>query len=304
MCEILHVRWRWTHVGVLIAYVLSAFATAWGAEVIERAPAEGFITSVAIARDGRAIAGGTYADPASVYWWRWNGRHGSWNLPTIHISALGWEGAETLLVGDRGEMRKPAARWWRVGLRGRVISECNGSPPHDARIRTQGHGINSIAALPDGKVVTGGVDATLAVWDGCKPVWLHSGACCYTDQHVTVTVRGDGFATTGEAIWRDDEHGYAPLGPRRWTPSPWKATPAEPRAPAEGLRVYGEDCSATLDPGGKVVVSGARAWTLSISGDIWKLRRAETAWLHVATAHDCSALVAATERRLIWVKSR
>jgi hypothetical protein len=165
MCEILHVRWRWTHVGVLIAYVLSAFA-----------PAEGFITSVAIARDGRAIAGGTYADPASVYWWRWNGRHGSWNLPTIHISALGWEGAETLLVGDRGEMRKPAARWWRVGLRGRVISECNGSPPH--------------------------------------------------------------------------------------------------------------------------------AWTLSISGDIWKLRRAETAWLHVATAHDCSALVAATERRLIWVKSR
>jgi hypothetical protein len=59
-----------------------------------------------------------------------------------------------------------------------------------------------------------------------------------------------------------------------------------------------------VEPGGKVVVSGARSWTLSISGDIWKLRRAETAWLHVATAHDCSAIVAATERRLIWIKSR
>jgi hypothetical protein len=86
--------------------------------------------------------------------------------------------------------------------------------------------------------------------------------------------------------------------------APWRATPAEPRAPAEGLRVYGEDCSAALEPSGKIVVSGARYWTLSISGDIGKMRRDETAWLHVATTPDCSAIVAATERRLIWVKSR
>jgi WD40 domain-containing protein len=275
-----------------------------GAELIERAPAEGLITSVAIAPDGNAIAIGTYADPARVYWWHWNGRQGSWTFPTFHISALGWEGAATLLVGDRREMREPVARWWRLGERGRVISECRATPPHDARIRTQGHGIASIATLPDGKVVTGGVDATLAVWDGCKPVWLHSGACCYTDQPVTVTVQGDGFATTGEAIWRDDEHGYAPLGPRRWTPSPWRAAQAEPRAKAEGLRAYGEDCSAAFEPNGKIVVSGARPWTFSISGDVWKMRRDETVRLYTATAPDCSALVAATERRLIWVKSR
>src|SRR5262249_59039128 len=133
------------------------------------------------------------------------------------------------------------------------------TPPHDMQIRTQGHGINSIAALPDGKGVTGGVDATLAVGDGCKPFWLHSGACCYTDQAVTVTVRGDGFETTGEAIWRDVEHGYAPLGPRRWTPSPWRAAPAEPRDTAAGVWASGENCSAALQPRGKIVVSGGHS---------------------------------------------
>jgi hypothetical protein len=172
------------------------------------------------------------------------------------------------------------------------------------RIRAQGHGINSIAALPDGKVVTGGIDATLAVWEGCKPVWLHGGVCCYTDQPVTVPVRGNGFVTTGEGIWRDDEHGHAPLGPRRWTPSPWRATPTEPRGAAEGVRAYGEACSAALDSSGKIVVSGARPWTLSISGDVGKLRSRDFRWGPVATAHDCSAIVAATERRLIWINSR
>jgi len=168
-------------------------------------------------------------------------------------------------------------------------------------IRAQEHGINSIAALPDGKVVTGGVDATLAVWDGCTPVWLHSGVCCYEGQPVTVTVRGDGFVTTGEGIWRDLEHGHTQLGPRRWTPSPWQATPAEPQQAAEGVQAYayGDDCSAELWPSGRIVVGGARSWTLGNSGDIGN----ET-WRHVATAHDCSAVVAATERRLIWVKSR
>src|SRR5262249_52755710 len=162
--------------GVLIACLLFVCATAWGAELVERAPADGLITSVAIARDGRAVA---VADDVRVYWWRWNGRHGSWGLPTGedipigHISALGWEGAEALLGGDRREMGVPEARWWGVGLGGRVISECSATPPYDSQIRSAIHGINSIAALPDGKVVTGGVDATLAVWDGCKPVWLH-----------------------------------------------------------------------------------------------------------------------------------
>jgi len=172
------------------------------------------------------------------------------------------------------------------------------------RIRTRGHGINSFAELPDGKVVTGGVDATLAVWDGCKPVWLHSGVCCYTDQPVTVTVRGDGFVATGEGIWRDDEHGYTQLGSRRWTPSPWRATPAKPRDPAQGLWADGGDCSAVIEPSGRIVVSGARSWTFSIRDDVWKIRGNEIAWLYVATAHDCSAIVAATERRLIWIKSR
>jgi len=301
---------RKTVPGILTACLLLVSVTAWGAELIERAPAYGLITSVAIARDGRAVAAGVVGDDdARVYWWRWNGRHGSWalpigHIPIGHISALGWEGAEALLVGDRRELRVPEARWWRVRLDGRVISECWATPPYDMQIRGQIHGINSFAVLSDGKVVTGGVDATLAVWDGCKPVWLHTGVCCYTDQPVAVTVRGDGFATTGEGIWRDIEHGYAPLGPRRWTPSPWRATPAEPRDTAEGLAADGEDCSAVLEPNGKIVVSGARSWTFSISGDVWKLRSGDFQWRAVATAHDCSAIVAATERRLIWIKSR
>jgi len=304
MRETLRLFRLWPHVGILTVWLLSACATALGTELIERAPADGLITSVAIAGDGRAVAVGTYADPASVYWWRWNGRHGSWTLPTFHLSALGWERAGTLLVGDRRAMREPVARWWRVAQGGAIVSGCGATPPHDARIRTQDHGIASIATLSDGKVVTGGVDATLAVWDGCKPVWLHSGACCYTDQPVVVTVRGDGFATTGEAIWRDDEHGYLPLGPRRWTPSPWRAAPAEPRYTTEGLWAHGEDCSATLEPEGRILVNGPRSWTFNVAGNIWKMRRHETAWLHIAVAPDCSAIVAATERRLIWVTSR
>jgi hypothetical protein len=141
-------------------------------------------------------------------------------------------------------------------------------------------------------------------WTRFSRVWLHAGVCCYTDQPITVTVRGDGFATTGEGIWRDDEHGYTLLGPRRWTPSPWRATPAELEDTGEGLRAYGEDCSAALAPSGKIVVSGARSWTFSVSGDIWRIRGGETAWFYAAASHDCSAIVAATERRLIWVKSR
>jgi len=272
--------------------------------LIERAPTDGLITSVAMTRDGRVVAVGIHGDPARVLWWRWHGGRGSWTAPVIHISALGWERTGTLLVGERREMREPVARWWRLGRGGAIVSECQATPPYDMRIRTRGHGINSFAELPDGKVVTGGVDATLAVWDGCKPVWLHTGVCCYTDRPVTVMVRGDGFATTGEGIWRDDEHGYTLLGPRRWTPSPWRATPAELGDTVEGLRAYGEDCSAALAPSGKIVVSGARSWTFSISGDIWRIRGGEIAWLYAATSHDCSAIVAATERRLIWVKSR
>src|SRR5258706_13681456 len=114
----LHVRRGWPHVGILTACLLFACATASGTELIERAPADGLITSVAIARDGRAIAAGTLGDPTRVYWWRWNGRRGIWTLPTIYISALGWEPAGTLLVGNRGEMREPVARWWRLGQGG------------------------------------------------------------------------------------------------------------------------------------------------------------------------------------------
>jgi hypothetical protein len=295
-----HAHGRW---GLLVTFLLFAREPARSAEIVERAPAEGQIVSVAIAPDGNAIAIGTYGDPARVYWWHWNGRNGSWLSPAIDISALGWGQAGTLLVGERREMRTPVARWWR--LQGStIVSVCQATPPHDARIRTQGHGINSIAELPDGKIVTGGVDATLAVWDGCKPVWLHSGPCCYTDQAVAVTVRGDGFVTTGEAIWRDDEHGHEPLGPRRWTPFPWRAVPAEPQGATDGARLQGEDCSAALESSGKIAVSGPRSWTVSVSGDIWKMRRDETAWLHAATARDCSAILAATERRLIWIRSR
>jgi hypothetical protein len=126
MHETLHICRPWPHVGILTAYLLSASATAWGAEMLQRAPADGLITSVAITRDGSAIAAGT----------------------------------------------------------------------------------------------------------------------------------------------------------------------------------YGEDCSAALDPSGRIVISGARSLTFSIAGDVWKMRRDETAWLHAATTPDCSAIVAATERRVIWVKSR
>src|SRR5262249_54507220 len=135
MHETLGVRLQWLHVGVLTLSLLSACATASAAALIERAPPDdGLITSVAIARDGRAIAAGT-SYPAKVYWWRWNGRQGSWTLPTRYISALGWERAGTLLVGDYWhETRIPDARWWRLGQGGAIVSDCRATPRYDMGI--------------------------------------------------------------------------------------------------------------------------------------------------------------------------
>jgi len=72
---------------------------------------------------------------------------------------------------------------------------------------------------------------------------------------------------------------------------------------AEGVRAYGWDCSAALEPSGKIVVSGAQSWTATIHEKLWRMRGDETAWLYSATARDCSAIVVATERRLIWIRS-
>jgi hypothetical protein len=158
--------------------------------------------------------------------------------------------------------------------------------------------------LPDGKIVTGGTDAALGVWEGCEPTWLNRERCCYADRAVTVTADRDGFITLGEAgAWRGDELGYELLGRRRWSPSPWTPSAIEARSAASGLQADGEDCSANVAPDGQVAVSGARSWNIGIARAMWSLREGEDRWRHLAAASDCTALVVATERRLLWMTS-
>jgi hypothetical protein len=184
-----------------------------------------------------------------------------------------------------------------------VLAECEATPRFDGDIHAEVHGIHSFAVLPDGKVVTGGVDATLAVWEGCTPTWLHSWPCCHGDQDVTVAPRGNGFITSGEAIYRGDELGFEELGPRRWTPDPWTAAAGAPRAKEPGLRADGADCYATLDAQGRIAVSGAAPWAVRIGEETWRLRERERGWSRLAVSRDCTAAAAATNSRLVWAKS-
>jgi hypothetical protein len=271
----------------------------------------GLISAIAIGPDAKGIAMGVEGasddidkQGAEVRWWNWNAKNGSWASPFLYVSALAWDRDGSLLVGDREpNIRIPMARWRRLGPGGAVLSECKATPRFDARIHAEEHGIHSFAVLADGKVVTGGADATLAVWEGCTPTWLHSWPCCHGGKKVTVAPSGNGFITSGEAIYRGDELGFEELGPRRWTPDPWTAAPDAPRAKEPGQQADGEDCSATLDAEGRITISGTHPWEVNIDAAIWKLREGEEAWFNLAVARDCTAIAAATGKRLIWAKS-
>jgi hypothetical protein len=121
---------------------------------------------------------------------------------------------------------------------------------------------------------------------------------------VTVAPHGNGFVTSGEAIYRGDERGFEQLGPHHWTPDPWTAAPDAPRAQASGLRADGEDCSATLhNAEGRIAVSGARPWEVRIGAAAWTFFEGQTGWHHLAVSRDCTAVAAATGQRLVWAKS-
>jgi hypothetical protein len=294
--------------GALLA--LASYRSAPAAEAGQLAIRAGFISAIAIAPDANGVVigieggGGNPGDGAEVRWWNWNGKDGSWTSPSLSIGALAWDRDGFLLAGEREPItRRPTARWWRLGPDGTVLLECKAVLRFDGLIHAEEHGIHSIVMLTNGKVVTGGVDATLAVWEGCMPAWLHSWPCCHGDQNVTVSPRGDGFMTSGEAIWRGDERGFEQLGPRRWTPSPWTATPAGAPAKESELRADGEDCSAILDAEGRIAVSGAHPWQARIGAETWKLRENEEAWSRFAVSRDCTGVAAATSRRLVWTKS-
>jgi hypothetical protein len=279
------------------------------AEVSQLDIDRGSISAIAIAPvEGIAIAvegarGSTDGD--EVRWWNWNGKDGRASPPFLSAGALAWDDkGGALLVGDRGNMRVPAMRWWRLGPDGAVLLQCEATPRFGGDIHAEVHGIHSFAVLPDGRVVTGGVDATLAVWDGCTPTWLHSWPCCHGDQEVTVAPSGNGFITFGEAIWRGDERGFEELGPRRWMPGPWTPAADAPPAKEPGLRADGEDCSATLDAEGRIAVRGARPWEARIREKTWMLRENEGRWSRLAVSRDCTAVAAATRWRIVWTKSR
>ena len=287
----------------LTAYPFGLAATACATEIHEIAVAGGEIVSIAIAPGGNGIAAGVEGlgkdadNPLSeVRWWNWNGTEGRQRRKDNSAPhALAWDRDGTLLAGGWAlALRIPTLWWRRLGPGGAVIAECRAAPPHNDSVRAAPHGIVSIAPLPGGKVVTGGNDSTLAVWEGCKPLWLQSGMCCVGDRDVTVAARGDGFITFGEGGWQNDELGYKQLGPRQWLPSPWRAAPAEPRAQKPGLHADGESCSATLDAEGRLIVNGASSWTARFGKDTWE---------RLAVARDCSAAAAATENRIVWGQS-
>jgi hypothetical protein len=174
--------------GVLLALAVSRGTLA--AEISELTIDAGWISAIAIAPGAKGIAAGIEGasgdidkQQAEVRWWNWNGKDGRWASPSSYVSALAWDRGGFLLTGDREpNTRTPMARWRRLGPEGTVLLQCNGTPRFDALIHAEEHGIHSFAALADGKVVTGGVDATLAVWEGCTPTWLHSGPCCHGDR--------------------------------------------------------------------------------------------------------------------------
>jgi hypothetical protein len=263
----------------------------------------GTFSAVAVSPDGRAIAaaidgsGDQGDDPTVVRWWNWNGMDGSWHVPSYRVGALAWAADGSLLVGGMMETRFPEVPWWRLGAGGAVRAECRGLPigPGIARLYPMRRGVASITELTGGQVVTGGIDPTLAVWEGCAPTWLISGeTCCYAEHPVTVTALGMDFVTSGEGVWEGEERGYSDLGPRRWSASPWKAVPVQARAATAELHYDGVDCTATMDASGRIAVAGAQPWTASIGAG---------AWFSLAASRDCKTLVAASEQRIVKLTS-
>jgi hypothetical protein len=195
------------------------------------------------------------------------------------------------------DTRFPEVPWWRLGTGGEVRAACHGLPigPGIARFYPMRRGVASIAELTGGKVVTGGIDATLAVWEGCSPTWLtRVETCCFAEHPITVTAQGMDFVTSGEGVWQDEERGYRDLGPRRWSASPWKAVPLQARAATAELQADGTDCTATMDASGRIAVAGAHPWTASVGTGTWS---------SLAASRDCKTLAAASEQRIVKVTS-
>lgn len=261
----------------------------------------GVISSVAIAPDGSKIAvginggGPEMTSPAVVRWWDKEGRQGNWTVPPIFVTALAWTKDGSLLVGTGTDMRVSDVRWWRLAPDGAILAACEGYPlgQNTVRLHAMRRGVNSFAELSDGRIVTGGIDASLAVWSGCTPEWLRADQCCYAEHEISVTAKGNGFVTQGEGLWQNEEHGYKQLGARRWTPSPWTAAGLEIPPPAPGLHANGENCSVTLTPEGQLTVSGAHPWNAQVDKDDWS---------HLMASSDCGGVVVAADRRLVWVK--
>jgi len=285
---------------------------------------DGQVSKVSISPDGRAIAaaiddwGTNEDDPTIVRWWNWNGKDGIWHVPSYRVGAFGWAADGSLLVGGQRQSRTPVVPWWRIGSAGKVLAACEGLPKgpgldqaNDPKYKNQpisvgeymSRGIASIAELTGGQIVTGGVDQTLAVWEGCSPTWLHAQTCCRAEHAITVTARGMDFETSGEGIYQDKNDGYyEDMGPRRWSPSPWKAVSIQAPAVPAGtkLRANGADCMATMDASGHMAVVGAHPWTASIETDktdVWK------EWVSLAASRDCKVIAVANRHRIVKVTS-
>jgi len=314
-----HHRWTTAAILVLIAGMLSSCSTT-GITINE-----GLISKVSISPDGRAIAaaidgwGTNEDDPTIVRWWNWNGKDGIWHVPGYLVRAFGWAADGSLLVGGQRKSRMPEVPWWRLDSKGKVLAACKGLPKgpgildrmNDPRYKNQpiyagkhiSRGIASIAELAGGRVVTGGTDQTLAVWEGCSPTWLNSETCCRAEDSITVTARGAGFETSGEGIYQNKNEGYyEDMGPRRWSPSPWKAVSIQaPVVPAgTRLRANGADCMATMDASGHIIVVGEHPWTASIEPDKtddWN------EWVSLAASHDCKIIAVANRHRIVKVTS-
>jgi len=270
----------------------------------------GSLSVVSVSPDGNAIAAAIEGyegipddsnDPMVVRWWNWNGADGRWIVPAYRVRALAWAAdGSSLLVGGWTEDRFPVVPWWRLGAGGEIRAACKGLPiGSERRFGPMERGVASIAELTDGKVVTGGYDGTLAVWEGCSPNWLTSKkTCCFEPQTITVTPRGTGFDATGEGIWQGLKRGYKNLPPRHWSPSPWKAAPIKIRADLAGKtdpktrQANGDDCTATIDSSGRITVAGAHPWTASIGADDW---------ISLAANRNCQTVAAATSGRIVKV---
>lgn len=266
----------------------------------------GTFTAVAVSPDGLAIAAaidggrGEVDDPTVVRWWNWNGTNGVWPVPSYGVGALAFAGDGSLLVGAMIEnSRFPEVHWWRLGAGGAVRAECHGLPigPDVARSFPIRRGIASIAELSGGQVVTGGIDATLAAWEGCSPTWLvDAKACCYAEHRVTVIARGRAFVTTGEAGWQGDELGYKDLGPQRWSGPSWRSMSVRaPFVTAGVMLAGGVACTARMDVSGHIDVTGSHPWTASIG---------EGTWFGLAASRDCKTLAAVSrDQRIVTITS-